>query len=336
MDTTRWDVVRKSLVSRRDKPGTYLPNPRYILRLFWKQRHLQLFVWIGLVFIVVFNYLPMFGIQMAFRNYSITSGIHGLFTSEWVGLKYFQEFVRDYKTAIIVRNTLVMSFAKLFLTYPMPIILALMLNEIRMTRVKRIAQTVSYLPYFISWVIVSGFATIFLSTTGIFNDAGTRLGLMESARPFLTGNRYFLPTVLVTAVWKEMGWWAIIFLASITSIDPQLYEAAEIDGAGRLQRIWHVTLPGMSGTITIVTILAIGNLLGGGLSGSNFEQAYLLGNAGNMDVSDIIQTYVMRVGISDHRYSYAAAVGLIQSVISVFLIYSSNYLARKISGNSLF
>lgn len=330
VETTRLSVARVGLLKLVRQSG------RGVLRLLWKQRQMQAFVLIGIGFILVFNYLPMFGILMAFKRYDITTGIAGVFTSPWVGLQHFGEFIGDYKTPTIVTNTLVMSFSKLFLTYPMPILLALVLNEIRMTSLKRIAQTVSYLPYFISWIIVSGFCTIFLGTDGVVNSLGVSLGLFGGRLPLLTGPTYFLPIVLFTAIWKDMGWWAIIFLASIATIDPQLYEAAQIDGAGRLRRIFHITLPGMSGTITIVTILAIGNLLGGGLSGSNFEQAYLLGNAGNMEVSDIIQTYVLRIGVIENRYSYAAAVGLIQSVLSVFLIYTSNLVATKVSGHGLF
>jgi len=311
-------------------------NLTQTLKLFWKQRFLQVFVLVGVGFVIVFNYVPMFGLMMAFRKYSIASGIQGIFTSEWVGLKYFTEFITDYKTGTIIRNTLVMSFAKLILSFPVPILLALLLSEVRNKPLKRVIQTASYLPYFISWVIVSGFASIFFGLNGVVNTIGMNIGLIEEALPFLSGNKYFLPIVIGTAIWKDMGWWAIIFLASIAGIDPSQYESAEIDGAGRLQRIWYITLPGISGTITIVTILAVGNLLGGGLSGSNFEQAYLLGNAGNNEVSDIIQTYVMRVGSNENRYSYATAAGLMQSIISVILIYFSNQAAKKISGNSLF
>jgi putative aldouronate transport system permease protein len=306
------------------------------LKNFWKQRYLQAFALIGVAFILVFNYLPMFGILMAFKKYSISSGISGIITSDWVGLKYFSEFIHDYKFGTIIKNTLVISCAKLIFTFPLPIFLALLLNEVKLKTLKRVVQTVSYLPYFISWVIVAGFCQIFLSQQGVFNTAGVQLGFFDKALPFLTGNKYFLPLVIFSACWKDMGWWAIIFLASIASIDPTLYEAAQIDGAGRLKRIRHITLPGMSSTISIVLILALGNLLGGGLSGSNFEQSYLLGNPGNIDASDIIQTYVMRIGLSNGRYSYAAAVGLMQSVISVILVYISNICSKKISGQGLF
>lgn len=182
---------------------------------------------------------------------------------------------------------------------------------------------------------MTGFCQIFLQSNGVINNILMALGREDSV-PFLTAPQYFLPIVVITACWKDMGWWAILFLASITGIDPTLYEAAEIDGAGRLRRIWHITLPGIKGTITVVLIMAMGNLLGGGLSGSNFEQSYLLGNAGNIEASEIIQTYVMKVGLSNGRYSYAAAVGLFQSLISIILVMTSNFVSRKVSGNSLF
>ena len=215
------------------------------------------------------------------------------------------------------------------------IVLALVLNEVKCLPFKKLVQTTSYLPYFISWVIVTGFCQLFLQSNGIINNLLSAAGRGNSV-PFLTAPQYFLPIVVITACWKDMGWWAILFLASITGIDPTLYEAAEIDGAGRLKRIWHITLPGIKGTITVVLIMAMGNLLGGGLSGSNFEQSYLLGNAGNIDASEIIQTYVMKVGLSNGRYSYAAAVGLFQSVISIILVMTSNFVSKKVSGSSLF
>ncbi|MGA2977224.1 MAG: ABC transporter permease subunit [Spirochaetia bacterium] len=307
-----------------------------LLRDFWKQRSLQTFTLIGMVFILVFCYLPMFGILMAFKNYSISTGVIGIITSQWVGLKYFLQFFNDYKFGTILYNTVIISLTKLVFTFPLPILLALILNEVKNRPIKRVVQTVSYLPYFISWVIVSGFCQIFLTQNGVINSVAMNLGLTSKAIPFLTSTSIFLPLVILSACWKDMGWWAIIFLAAIAGIDPSLYEAAEIDGAGRLRRIWHITLPGISGTITIVLILALGNLLGGGLSGSNFEQCYLLGNPGNIDASEIIQTYVIRVGLSNGRYSYAAAAGLMQSVISVILVYTSNRASRRISGQSLF
>ena len=311
-------------------------NTKRLLKEFWKQRSLQAFALVGMAFIFVFAYLPMFGILIAFKDYSISSGIIGIFTSKWVGLKHFVQFVDNYRLGNLVYNTLAMSFSILIVTFPLPIILALILNEVQNRPIKRIVQTASYLPYFISWVIVLGFCQIFLTQDGVVNTIAMKLGLTSKEIPFLTSSNLFLPLVVATAAWKGTGWWAIIFLAAMAGIDPSLYEAAEMDGAGRLSRIWHITLPGIRGTIMIVLILSLGNMLGGGLFGSNFEQAYLLGNPANNSASAIIQTYVVRVGLSYGRFSYAAAAGLLQSVISVVLVYASNLISRRLTGESLF
>ena len=302
----------------------------------WKQRSIQLFVLAGVIYIFVFHYLPMFGIIIGFKEYKVTSGIKGMFTSPWVGMKYFKEFFTDYKFPELFRNTMVLSISKLVISFPIPIIFAIMLNEVRNKKAKKFIQTVSYLPYFISWVIVYGLLQILCSESGTLNSLLIQAGAIDTPLTFLTSNRFFYGLCILTAVWKDTGWWTIIFLASITGIDPTLYDAAAVDGATRMQKIRYITLPGIAGTVTVVLILALGNLLGGGLSGSNFEQSYLFGNAGNIEVSDIIQTYVMRIGLSQARYSYATAVGLFQSAISVFLVYTSNFVSQKVSGNGLF
>ncbi len=306
------------------------------VKIFWKQRSIQMFALVGMVFIVIFNFIPLIGILMAFENYNITTGIGGLFTSEWVGLKYFIEFASDYNFINIIRNTLVLSLVKMVFTFPLPILLALVLNEIKILPIKKTVQTVSYLPYFISWVIVAGFCQIFLQSNGVVNSFLMSLGVIDEPLSFLTGSQYFLPIAVFTACWKDMGWWAILFLSAMASVDPALYEAAQMDGCGRLKRIWHITLPGIKGTITVVLILALGNLLGGGLGGSNFDQAWLLGNGGNNDTSEIIQTYVMKMGLSKGRYAYATAIGLCQSIISLVLVLISNFFSKKVSGESLF
>lgn len=304
---------------------------------FKKQKILHLFVGLGMVFLLIFSYTPMFGIIMAFKDYSISSGIKGIFTSDWVGLKHFDEFVNDYQFGTIVRNTLVLSFLKVIFAFPAPILLAILLNEAKNIRFKRIVQTVSYLPHFISWVVVVGIAFSFLSADiGLVNKALMTLGIIDKPLDILTNPNYFWGLAVGSAVWKEMGWWTIIFLAAIAGIDPTLYEAAQIDGAGRLARIRHITFQGMKGTIVVVLILTIGSILGGGLVGSNFEQAYLFGNSINNPTSEIVQTYAFKVGLRDGRFSYAAAIDLIQSVISVVLIFSSNFIAKRTSGSSLF
>jgi len=308
-----------------------------IWKRFKKQWMLQLFVGIGMIFLIVFSYTPMFGIIMAFKNYTISEGIIGIFTSEWVGLKHFDEFIHDYQFGTIVRNTVTLSLLKVLFTFPAPILLAILLNEVKNAAFKRFVQTVSYLPHFISWVVVVGISFAFLSADiGLVNKALLSLGFIDNPLDILTNPDYFWELAVGSAVWKEMGWWTIIFLAAITGINPSLYEAAKIDGAGRLARIRHITLPGMKGTIVVVLILTIGSILGGGLVGSNFEQAFLFGNSINNPTSEIVQTYAFKVGLKDGRFSYAAAIDLIQSVISVALIFSSNYIAKRISGSSLF
>ncbi|MEK3757292.1 ABC transporter permease subunit [Paenibacillus sp. FSL P4-0338] len=308
-----------------------------IWKRFKKQRVLHLFVGLGMIFLVIFSYTPMFGILMAFKDYSISDGIKGIFTSDWVGFRYFDEFVHDYQFGKIVRNTLVLSFLKVIFAFPAPIVLAILLNEVKSMPFKRFVQTISYLPHFISWVVVVGVSYAFLSADmGLVNKALLQAGFIDQPLNILTSPNYFWGLAVGSAVWKEMGWWTIIFLAAITGINPSLYEAAEIDGAGRLARIRHITLPGMKGTIVVVLVLTIGSILGGGLVGSNFEQAYLLGNSINNPTSEIVQTYAFKVGLSDGRFSYASAIDLIQSVISVILIFSSNFIAKRVSGSSLF
>lgn len=307
-----------------------------VWKRFWKQRTLQVFVLAGIVYVLIFNYIPMFGLVIGFKDYKITGGLQGMITSEWVGVKWFREFFTDYKFPELMRNTLVLSILKLLFSFPIPILFAILLNEVRNAKSKKFIQTISYLPYFISWVIVAGLLRILASDTGIVNSILQGLHLADHPLEILTSPKYFTAMAVLTAIWKDSGWWAIVFLAAITGIDPTLYEAAEMDGASRLQKIRYITLPCIAPTITVVLIMALGNLLGGGLSGSNFEQCYLLGNQGNMEVSDIIQTYVMRIGLSKGRYSYATAVGMFQSVISVTLVFISNFISKRVSGNGLF
>ncbi len=303
---------------------------------FRKQLPLQIFVLSGIVYLLIFNFIPMFGIIMGFKDYDIVMGVEGIFTSEWVGLKYFREFVNDYNFANLVKNTVGISLLKLIFTFPIPIIFAVMLNEMKCLRFKKLVQTCSYLPHFISWVIISGISFQFLSSGGIINTLLMSLGLIGQPIGFLTDPDLYWGFAVLSDVWKEMGWWTIVFLAAIVGVSQDLYEAAQIDGAGRLQRIWHITLPCIKPTIVVVLILALGNLFGGGLSGSNFEQSYLMGNSMNKETSQIIQTYVFEVGLAQGRYAYATAVGLIQSAISLVLIFSSNFFSKKVSGMGLF
>lgn len=274
----------------------------------------------------------MVGIIISFKEYKLTTGLAGFFTSKWVGLKWFAEFFASPMCFKVVRNTLVLSLLKLLIAFPAPILFALMLNEVRSSKFKRVVQTASYLPHFISWIIVSGLCfTMFSSVNGLVNELLLNWGWIDSPMTVLTDGKQYWGLAIGTEVWKEMGWNAIIFIAAIAGIDASLYEAAQIDGASRLQRIIHVTLPGIKGTIVIMFILALGGLVNG-----NLDQAMMLGNTVNRDYSEIINTYVLTVGLRQFRFDYAAAVGLMQSVISVVLVFSTNTLSRKITGAALY
>lgn len=306
-------------------------------RKFKKQWQLQVISLGGMAVLFTFSYLPLFGVIIAFKNYSINMGLSGIFTSDWVGLRWFREFFSFYRFREIFKNTLILSLAKLFFTFPAPILLALLLNEMRSKRFKKLVQTVSYLPNFISWILLYTIATAFLNTnTGIVNEVLTKLGWIDAPIPFLTSPDHFYGVAVFLAMWKNSGYWAIIFLAAISGIDAQLYEAAEIDGAGRLARIWHITLPGIKPAIVTVLILSIGSLLGGGMGGSNFDQAYIFGNTFNNSASEILQTYAFKSGLSNGRFAYATAVDLFQSMISIVLILTSNWGAKKLTGEGIF
>lgn len=334
----RRDLLGMKLKVNKDNTSA---QPEIIIRKknlwskFKEQAILQVIALIGILYLILFHYIPMVGIIIAFKNFRLASGLAGFFTSKWVGLKWFHEFVTDIVFWPIVRNTLVLSFAKLIFTFPMPIIFALVLNEVRGQKLKKITQTVSYLPHFISWIVVSGMIFSFANEqNGIINQLFGLFGLKHIS--ILSDPKYFVSMCVISGVWKEMGWWTIIFLAAIVGIDPTLYEAAVVDGAGRLRRMWDITLPSIKGTIIVVLILSLGDLLGGGLGGSNFDQAYLLGNNVNYNVSEILQTYTLKMGLSQGRFSYATAIGLIQSIVSLILVYSSNLFAKKASGTGLF
>lgn len=307
------------------------------VRKFGRQIEIQFFALAGVLYLLLFSVIPMFGIILAFKSYKITSGIQGIFSSEWIGLKYFREFFTDYRFAELLRNTIAISTLKMIFAFPVPIILAILISECHNKPFKRLIQTASYLPNFVSWVLVYGISSALLSqNSGVINQLLVKLGIVSQGIPFLTDPDYFWGTTVVLSIWKSSGWWAIIFLAAISGIDSTLYEAAGIDGAGRLKRIWHITLPGIKGSIVTVLILSIGSFLGGGMVGSNFEQSFLMGNTVNNATSEIIQTYAFKMGMAQGRFSYATAVDLIQSVLSIFLVIISNQAAKKVSGEGLF
>ena len=305
---------------------------RESLREFKRQVPSHMFVWLGLLFLLLFSVIPMAGVVIAFKDYSIKTGFAGMFTAPDVGLKNFLDFVQHRKFGVLVRNTALISVLKLLFSFPLPIMFAIMITEMRGTRYKRLVQTASYLPHFISWTIVAGIIHAFFSTsTGMLNELLLSWGLISQPIPLLTDPDLYYGMAVLSDVWKEMGWSAIIYLAAISGIDPSLYESAQIDGAGRLKRIWHITLPGILGTVSVLLILAIGNLFS-----ANFDQAMLLGNNLNITRSEIIEVFVYKSGLSQGRYSFATAAGLIQSIISFLLVISANSISRKLSGASLF
>ncbi|MHA6483464.1 ABC transporter permease [Paenibacillus sp. strain BS8-2] len=299
---------------------------RYKWKLFRTNLDTYILLLPALAFLLLFKYTPMYGIVIAFQDFNIFDGIAG---SEWVGLEQFQKLVHSDEFMQVFRNTLLISVYKIFLLFPIPIILALFINEISKMWFKRSVQTIIYLPHFLSWVIISGlFMNILSPSTGIVN------GIIEwfGGEPisFLIDNDYFRSTVVFTAGWKEAGWNAIIFIAAIASIDQEQYEAAAIDGASRIQRMIFITLPGIAPTIVLMFILRIGNLLEAGT-----EQILTLYNPVVYETGDVIGTYVYRIGLGKMDYSFSTAVGLFNSVIGFLLIISGNFLSRKIVKRSI-
>ena len=302
-----------------------------------RQRMLQIFAWAGLVYILIFNYAPMAGILVAFKKFSIKDGFMGIFTNEWVGLKYFIEFFNDYMCWPVIKNTLIISLLKILASFPAPILLAIMITEVKNRPFKKFVQAVSYLPYFISWVIVAGILTAFFSQSrGLVSEFIIKTGISDKGVSFLTNPGSYYQLAVWTSIWKSTGWWSIIFLAAISGIDPGLYEAAMVDGAGRLKRIWHITLPGILPAIVTVLILSVGSFLGGGMMGGNFDQTMMLGNKLKASASEIIQTYAFKTGMVDLRFNYATAIDLMQSIISVILIFATNAVSKKITETGLF
>ncbi|WP_152394489.1 ABC transporter permease [Paenibacillus guangzhouensis] len=303
-------------------------NNRGTTRRFFRQWDLQIMVVPAILFIFIFSYIPMYGVLMAFQDYSI---FKGFFDSSWVGFRHFEMFFNAPEFGQIMRNTIVIGLLKLCIGFPAPILLALLLNEVRKMAFKRIVQTISYLPHFLSWVIVSGFAMSLLSVdNGSINMLLQKLHLTDSAINFLSLPKYFWSILITTNVWKEIGFGSIVYLAAITGIDPHLYEAASIDGASRFRQIYLITLPMITPVVIIFMILAIGDFLNAG-----FEDILLLApNPSLRDVSDVLDTYVYRIGIQNNRFSYATAAGLFKAVISIGLLTTANFIARK-SNNSL-
>lgn len=297
-----------------------------ILRRIRKNWDLYLLIAPVIAFFILFEYVPMYGVQIAFKNFIATKGIWG---SPWVGFQHFERFFESYYFWRLLKNTLGIGLYQLFVGFPVPIILALMINEVRSRAFSRFVQTVTYAPHFLSTVVMVGMILIFLSPqTGLVNLIIT--WFRGEPIEFLTDPAWFKTVYVMSGVWQQMGWSSIIYLAALTGIDPQLHESARVDGASRWQRIWHINLPGIVPTITILLILNMGSLLSVG-----FEKVFLMQNSLNMPASDVIATHVYRKGIIDGQYSYSAAVGLFNSVVNFILLVIVNRIARKVNDTSL-
>ena len=292
--------------------------------VYYKEYYLMLIP--GILFFLVFCYGPMYGLAIAFQDYYPLKGISG---SQWVGFKHFQKLFKDPFFLSVLKNTLLISFYKILICFPAPSLLCLALNEIKRLKFKKFAQSVSYLPHFISWVVVSGIIIEFLSPSrGPINILLQELGIEPIF--FVAEPKYFRGVLVLSDLWKSIGWGSIVYLAAVTGVDPTLYEAAEMDGAGRIKKIIHVTLPALLPIITVMFIMESGKVLN-----DSFEQVYNFLTPSTYEVGDVISTFVYRMGIQKMQYSFTTAVDLFKNLVSFALVMLINYIARKTNDYAL-
>ena len=281
----------------------------------------------AIIYYILICYVPMAGNVLAFKEYSFKKGIWG---SDFVGLRYFESFFKSYDALRLIKNTLTVGFIKCILEFPFAIILALLLNELKNLKFKKVSQTITYLPHFLSSVIiVTMIQRLLAPNNGVINQIIAGLG-GEGDTFFLMEAKYFLGILFSMDLWRNIGWDSIIYLAAISSVDTSLYEAAQMDGCGKLKRMWHITLPGIRGTIGLLFIMGVGGLLSSG-----FEQIYLLRTPGNMQLADTLDTYVVRVGLQGGQFGYATAIGLIQGLVGLVLVVITNKICKKFTEVSL-
>ncbi len=302
-------------------------NTRSLKNAIIKYRWLFLLMIPGVAYFIIFRYLPLWNAQIAFKDFK---PLLGVFDSPFAGFKHFTTFFNSFYFEQLIGNTLIFSLAKLFLGMPIAIILAICLYESLFKGFARLVQTISYLPHFLSWVIMFGILLVLLSPgDGLINQIIKATG--GEAIPFMTSPKWFRGVIVLSDVWKETGWSTIIYLASLMAIDPTLFEAAAVDGASRMQRIWHISMPGIASTIVVVTLLRLGNILDAG-----FQQVFVLYSLPVYSVSDILDTWVYRQGILEFQFSLATAVGLFKGAIGLVLVLVSNKLAKKFAGSGLY
>ena len=293
-----------------------------------KQAFYQMMAVPGVIFMIIFSFIPMYGILIAFKNYSVFDTI---WSAPWVGFYYFRTFFNDPMFWTVIRNTLGINFFRIIIGFPLAIIVAIMINELTNLRFKKTVQTISYLPYFISWVILGGMFRSWLSEIGLINNLLSDTNLATSPIPFLTEPNYYWAVAVISDIWKNLGWNTILYLAAMTSIDPTLYEAAKVDGASKMQQIMHITIPGMRNIIALTLVLTASGLLG-----SNLDQTLILQNPVNFQASEILNSFVFRIGIQQGSFSYATAVGIFVSIVSFILVIATNYLSKKIGDTDVF
>lgn len=308
------------------RPNLNKNNKKSLWVRIWQHRLFYLFMLPGIVWFFIFSYIPMYGLTVAFKDFNFVGGITG---SPWAGLKYFKEFFQFYQSKEIIRNTLTISLMKLVIGFPMPIIFALLLNEVRALKFKKAVQTISYLPHFISWVVVVTILQRMLTPYGgPVNEFISSLGFDKIQ--FLGSLSYFYQVIILSDIWKTVGFGAIIYLAAISGVDQQLYESAKMDGANRFKQMWHITLPSIRPVMVIMFLLACGNIMTVG-----YEQLLLLNTPATASIGTVLDVYVIQSGLEQGRISYGTAVGLFQGVIGVILIIVANSISKKVNETSL-
>ncbi|WP_322906244.1 ABC transporter permease [Paenibacillus campi] len=293
------------------------------LRRYWQLYFLLI---LPLAYFAIFKYGPMYGVQIAFKDFNFFQGING---SEWIGWDAFREVFQNQDFYRTLRNTLMLNILDLIVSFPAPLILAIMLYEVKTVWFKKLSQTILYIPHFISWVIIGGIVyQVFGTQSGFINNVWVSFGFQPI--PFLTDPHYWMVTYLLTGVWQSAGWGTILYLAALTGINRELYEAAEVDGATRMRRIWHITLPGLRPTIITLLIINLGNMVTIG-----FERPFVIGNVAVQEYSDVLSTFVYRIGLESGQYTLATVVGLFQAVVGLIFVLGANLAAKKTTGEGI-
>lgn len=327
MSTTKPATQSKEPRTRRPIKKAVTLQKNSLLLKFWKTRFLVLLLIPAVLYYIFFKYVPMWGVSIAFMDYK---PFLGYWKSEFVGFSNFELFLSSRDSWKVIRNTLILGFEGVIFSFPVPILFALLLNELRFSRFKRIVQTVTYLPHFLSTVVICGIVLTFLDPLrGAINLIIRAFG--GEAIYFMTSAAWFRPVYIISGIWQGMGWGSIVYLAAISGVDPSLYEAARLDGASRARQMWHITLPAIAPTVTTMLILNLGSILD-----SSVEKALMLQHPITYEVSDLISTYVYRVGITGGQHSYSTAVDLFTSLVNLAMLLTANKVAKTLSENSLF